>query len=158
MKQKASNHYQFDKLDKQIIEALMENALIPYSELAKKLLVSNGTIHVRMRKLEEAGAVGKAQLNINPSKIGYDITAFLGIFLDKGSDYHESVIKMRRISEITELHYTTGTYSMFAKVVCKDTEHLRQVLNEKIQTIKGVSRTETFISLEESIRRQVKLS
>jgi Lrp/AsnC family transcriptional regulator for asnA, asnC and gidA len=98
-----------------------------------------------------------SHLEINPSKVGYDICAFLGIFHEKGSEYHDCVSLMKKIPEIVELHYTTGVYSMFAKIICKDTQHLREVLNEHVQTIRGVQRTETFISLEESIKRQVEI-
>lgn len=148
---------QIDKLDKQILSMLMKDATIPYTEIAKELVVSAGTIHVRMKKLIETGVVLGSHLQINPAKAGYDICAFLGIYLDKGSEYHEAVTRLKKIPEIVELHYTTGIYSMFAKIVCRDTQHLREVLNEHIQPIKGVQRTETFISLEESIKRQVEI-
>ncbi len=152
-----SDHYEIDKLDKQILSLLMKDATLPYTDIAKKLVVSGGTVHVRMKKLQEMGVVKGSQFMIDPMKIGYDICAFLGIFLEKGSEYNEAVARMKQIDEIVELHYLTGTYSMFAKIVCRDTNHLREVLNEKIQSIKGVSRTETFISLEESIKRQIKV-
>jgi Lrp/AsnC family transcriptional regulator, regulator for asnA, asnC and gidA len=103
------------------------------------------------------GVVKGAQLLVNPSAVGFDICAFIGVFLEKGSEYKETVEKMRDIPEIVELHYTTGAYSMFAKIVCRDTKHLREVLNEKLQSIEGVQRTETLISLEESINRQIKI-
>lgn len=135
----------------------MKDATLPYTEIAKELLVSGGTVHVRMKKLEEMGILKGSHLFINHAKIGFDICAFLGIFLRKGSEYNDAVAKMQEIPEIVELHYTTGSYSMFAKIICRDTQHLRQVLNEKIQAIKGVRRTETFISLEESISRQISI-
>ena len=153
-----SSLYQIDKLDRQILAILMKDATIAYTDIAKELLVSSGTVHVRMKKLIEMGVVRGSQFIIDPMKIGYDICAFLGIFLEKGSEYNEAVSRMKKIEEIVELHYLTGTYSMFAKILCRDTNHLREVLNEKIQSIKGVSRTETFISLEESIRRQINIS
>ena len=152
-----SAHYQIDKLDRQILSILMKDATIPYTDIAKQLVISGGTVHVRMKKLQEIGVVKGSQFIVDPMKIGYDICAFLGIFLEKGSEYHDAVARMKKIDEIVELHYLTGTYSMFAKILCRDTNHLREVLNEKIQSIKGVSRTETFISLEESIKRQIKI-
>jgi Lrp/AsnC family transcriptional regulator for asnA, asnC and gidA len=148
---------QIDKLDKQILSMLIKDAMTPYTEIAKELIISTGTVHVRMKKLAEMGVVLGSHLEIRPSNVGYDICAFLGIFLEKGSEYHDCVAQMKKIPEIVELHYTTGTYSMFAKIICKDTQHLREVLNEHIQTIRGVQRTETFISLEESIKRQVEI-
>ncbi len=150
-------NYEIDNLDKQILSLLMHNVIRPYTDIAKELNVSGGTIHVRMKKLTDMGVVKGSQLIIDPATIGYDICAFLGVFLEKGSEYKDAVDKMRKIPEIVELHYTTGAYSMFVKVICKDTKHLREVLNEKIQVIEGVQRTETFISLEESINRQIEI-
>ncbi|EJF09063.1 MULTISPECIES: Lrp/AsnC ligand binding domain-containing protein [Pontibacter] len=144
-----------DKLDRQILHLLMQNVNRAYTDIAKELGVSGGTIHVRLKKMTEMGIVQGAQLLINPAAIGYDICAFIGVFLEKGSAYKEVVEKMRVIPEIVELHYTTGSYSMFVKIICRDTKHLREVLNEKMQGIAGVHRTETFISLEESISRQI---
>ncbi|MCP2043195.1 Lrp/AsnC ligand binding domain-containing protein [Pontibacter sp. HSC-36F09] len=144
-----------DNLDRQILHLLMQNVNRAYTDIAKELGVSGGTIHVRLKKMTEMGIVQGAQLLINPAAIGYDICAFIGVFLEKGSAYKEVVEKMRLIPEIVELHYTTGAYSMFVKIICRDTKHLREVLNEKMQGIAGVHRTETFISLEESITRQI---
>lgn len=152
-----AQNFQLDKLDKQILSMLMKDATIPYTEVAKELVISAGTIHVRMKKLIDMGVVLGSHLEINPSKVGYDVCAFLGIFLENGSEYNDAVIRLRKVPEVVELHYTTGVYSMFAKIVCRDTQHLREVLNEQIQTIKGVQRTETFISLERSIKRQVEI-
>jgi Lrp/AsnC family transcriptional regulator for asnA, asnC and gidA len=153
-----AQNFEIDKLDRQILSMLIKDATLPYTEIAKELVVSAGTIHVRMKKLIDMGVVVGSHLEINPVKAGYDICAFLGIFLEKGSEYHDCVARMKKIPEIVELHYTTGVYSMFAKIICRDTQHLRQVLNEYIQPIKGVQRTETFISLEESIKRQVEMN
>ena len=146
-----------DPLDKRILTILMNDAVVPYTEIAKQLEVSAGTIHVRMKKLLDTGVVGGSQLMINPSVIGYDICAFIGIFLDKGSAYNDVREKMKAIPEIVELHYTTGVYSIFAKILCRDTNHLREVLNEKIQPIGGIQRTETFITLEQGFLRQINI-
>lgn len=148
---------QVDKLDLQILSMLMNDATIPYTDIAKELIISGGTVHVRMKKLQEMGIVIGSNLVVNPQRIGFDVCAFLGIFLEKGSQYHDAVNQLHEVKEIVELHYTTGLYSMFAKIICRDTAHLREVLNEKIQVISGIQRTETFISLEESIKRQITL-
>lgn len=150
-------NYEIDNLDKQILSLLMQDVTRAYTDVAKGLGVSGGTIHVRMKKLTEMGVVKGAQLLVNPAAVGFDICAFIGVYLEKGSEYKEAVEKMRAIPEIVELHYTTGAYSMFAKIICRDTNHLREVLNEKLQAITGVQRTETFISLEESISRQISI-
>jgi Lrp/AsnC family transcriptional regulator for asnA, asnC and gidA len=152
-----SKHSDIDQLDRSILSILMKDAVVPYTEIAKQLDVSAGTIHVRMKKMMELGLVTGSQLNINPAIMGYDICAFIGIFLEKGSVYETVKEQMKTIPEIVEMHYTTGVYSIFAKVMCRDTAHLRYVLNEKVQPIPGIQRTETFITLEEGFSRQVKI-
>ena len=149
--------YEIDKLDRQILGILIKDAKIPYTEIAKKLIVSPGTIHVRMKRMERLGIVRGATLILDPAKIGYDMTAFIGVYLVKGSAYAEVIKEVDKIPEIVEAHYTTGEYSIFAKIVCKNTEHLRQVINDKLQPVKGVSRTETIISLGESIKKQISI-
>lgn len=152
---KKPHNSEIDNLDIQILSILMKNATTPYTEIAKELIVSGGTIHVRMKKLEELGIIKGANLEINPQKLGYDICAFLGIFLEKGSQYNNAVKQLQTVNEIVELHYTTGSWSIFAKIICRDTTHLREILNEQIQSVEGIQRTETFISLEETIKRQI---
>ncbi len=147
--------YEIDKLDREILGILIKDAKIPYTDIAKRLIVSAGTIHVRMKRMERLGIVKGATLILDPAKIGYDLTAFVGIYLIKGSDYNKVIRQVDLIPEIVEAHYTTGEYSIFAKVVCKNTNHLREVINEKLQPVDGVSRTETIISLGESIKKQV---
>ena len=148
---------EIDDLDRKILSILMQNAKTPYTEIAKKLYVSGGTIHVRMNKLEEAGLVKGYNLVVDYEKLGYDIVSFLGIYLDKSSLYEQVAEQLTAIPEVVSAHYTTGQYSIFAKIVCRDTTHLRTVLHDKIQHIKGIQRTETFISLEESINRPLDL-
>lgn len=149
---------ELDHIDIGILSQLMKDAKTPYTDIAKQLFVSSGTIHVRMRKMEELGLIKGSTLNINYSKLGYDITAFLGIYLSKSSKYDEVAEEMRKIPEVVALHYTTGNYSMFVKIICQDTQHLREVLHDKIQQIADITRTETFISLQESIDRPLDLS
>ena len=152
-----SQNYQLDKTDLEILEILMQDAKKPYTEVAKKVFVSGGTVHVRMNKLEEAGIVEKTTLKVNYAKLGYDITAFIGIFLEKSALYDSVLARLRAIPEITSIHYTTGNYSMFVKIHCKDTNHLKEVLHDKIQHVDGIERTETMISLEESLDRNLEL-
>ena len=147
--------YQIDNIDRGILSELMINAKVPYTEIAKKLIVSAGTIHVRMKKMEEAGIVKNSRLHINYELLGFDLTAFLGIYLEKGSTYTDVIQQLNLIPEIVEAHYTTGVYSIFAKIRCKNTKHMRQILNEEIQSIKGIQRTETIISLEQSIDKHI---
>src|SRR5215204_243065 len=109
-----------DKLDLQIIHEMMENAEISYADLGKKLFVSGGTIHVRIKKLEETGIVKGTRLAVDLKTLGYDVIAFIGIYLEKSSLYDTVAKDLRKIPEIVRLNYTTGNYSMFAEVVCKD--------------------------------------
>jgi len=150
--------YQFDKTDFRILNLLLEDANLPYTSIAEKVFVSNGTVHVRMERLKRLGVVEGAELKVNYHLLGWDITAFIGIFLDKSSLYEQAVEALEQIPEVVNLHYTTGSYSIFAKIICQDTNHLREVLNEKIQKVVGVQRTETFISLEERLNRPLRLS
>ncbi len=149
---------EIDKIDYQILSQLMEDAGTPYTEIAKKVNVSGGTVHVRMKKLQEMGIVKGSSLVIDYSKLGYDITAFLGIYLEKSSYYDQAAHELQLIPEVVNIHYTTGNYSMFVKIICRDTQHLREVLHDKIQKVNGISRTETIISLEESMNRNIKLN
>lgn len=144
-----------DKLDFQIIQDMMENSEISYAELGKKLFVSGGTIHVRIKKMQELGVVKGTKLNANLKLLGYDVIAFIGIFLEKSSLYDTVAKELKKIPEIVRLNYTTGNYSMFAEIVCKDITQLRYVLHDELQKIKGIERTETFISLDESFSRNV---
>lgn len=147
-----------DKLDLQIIQEMLQNAETPYAELGKKLFVSGGTIHVRIKKLEEFGIVNGKKLSVNLKKLGYDITAFVGIFLEKSSMYDAVAKDLEKIPEIVRLNYTTGNYSMYLEIVCKDIDQLRFVLHDELQKIKGIERTETLISLVESFNRSVLVS
>src|ERR1700681_2538950 len=114
-----------DKLDLQIIFEMMENAEISYAELGKKLFVSGGTIHVRIKKLEESGVVKGKKIKVDIKQLGYDITAFVGIFLEKSSLYDTVAKDLEKISQIVRLNYTTGNYSMFIEIVCRDIDELR---------------------------------
>ena len=144
-----------DKLDLQILDAMMQDAEISYAELGKKLFVSGGTIHVRIKKLEEFNIVKGKRLNVDLRQLGYDITAFIGVYLEKSSLYDNVAEELKKIPQIVRLNYTTGNYSMFIEVVCKDINQLRYVLHDELQKIKGIERTETLISLEEGFIRNV---
>ena len=150
--------FNIDKLDLKIIQEMLENAETPYAELGKKLFVSGGTIHVRIKKLEELGIVKGKKLKVNLNQLGYDITAFVGIFLEKSSLYDVVAKELEKIPEIIRLNYTTGNYSMYIEIVCKDINQLRHVLHDDLQKIKGIERTETLISLAESFNRSVQVS
>ncbi|WP_053406889.1 MULTISPECIES: Lrp/AsnC ligand binding domain-containing protein [Persicobacter] len=151
-----NKNYEIDNVDMKILSLLTEDAKMPYTEVAKRVFVSGGTVHVRMRKLEEMGIVRGTTLDMDYSKMGYDITAFLGIYLEKSSLYDSVIERLVQISEIVTIHYTTGNYNIFVKMHCRDTMHLKNTLHDKIQQIEGIERTETIISLEESMNRHIK--
>jgi Lrp/AsnC family transcriptional regulator for asnA, asnC and gidA len=153
-----SKNYEIDNTDLKILEILTQDAKKPYTEVAKKVYVSQGTVHVRMNKMEEAGIVERTTLRLNYSRLGYDITAFIGIYLQKSALYEKVLNELKKIQEITNIHYTTGNYSMFVKIHCRDTNHLKEVLHDKMQQVEGIERTETMISLEESLDRNLKLT
>ena len=153
-----AKNYEIDNTDLRILEILMEDAKKPFTEVAKKVFVSQGTVHVRMTKMEAAGIVERNTLKINYAKLGYDITAFIGIYLEKSALYDQVLAKLKEIPEITNIHYTTGNYSMFLKIHCRDTNHLKEVLHDKMQQVEGIDRTETMISLEESLDRSLRLA
>lgn len=144
-----------DKLDFQIIQHMMNDATSSYADLGKKLFVSGGTIHVRIRKMQEAGIVKGFKLNVDIKKLGYDVIAFIGIYLKESSLYDSVAKELQKLPQIVRLNYTTGNYSMFAEVVCKDIVQLKEVLHDQLQKIKGIERTETFISLDESFNRNI---
>tara|TARA_B110000444_G_scaffold240104_1_gene255167 strand:+ start:345 stop:809 length:465 start_codon:yes stop_codon:yes gene_type:complete len=153
-----SKNYEIDNVDLKILNILMEDAKIPYTEVAKRVFVSGGTVHVRMKKLEEMGIVTGTTLKMDYSKLGFDVTCFMGIYLLKSSLYDSVVKNLKEIPEIVKVHYTTGNYNIFIKIHCKDTRHLKDVLHDKIQKVEGIERTETFISLEESLNRHLSFS
>ena len=144
-----------DKLDLKIIQQLMHDANISYAEMGKKLFVSAGTVHVRIKKLQDAGVIKGMKYQVDLKKLDYDVIAFIGIYLEKSSLYDTVAKDLKRIPEIVRMNYTTGNYSIFAEIVCKDIAQLRAVLHDELQKIKGIERTETFISLEESLNRSV---
>lgn len=144
-----------DKLDLQIIDAMLASAEVSYADLGKKLFVSGGTIHVRVKKLQEMGIVKGTKLKVDFKTLGYDVIAFIGIYLEKSSLYDQVAKELKKIPEIVRVNYTTGNYSMFAEVVCKDINQLKVILHDELQKIKGIERTETLISLEESFKRNV---
>ncbi len=150
-------NYEIDNLDLEILNALMDDAFVPYTELGKKLFVSAGTIHVRMAKMQKLGIVKSPRLQVDLNKLGMDVTAFIGVYLIRSDMYDKVVKELKKIPEVISCHYTTGNYSLFLKIICRDTQHLREVLHDKLQKIEGISRTETLISLDESFDRPIQI-
>lgn len=152
-----SLHIEIDGIDKEILRYLMEDARKPILQIAAKIGISGAAIHQRLRKLEQSGVIAGSKFIVNTKVLGYGTMAFVGIYLDKAISNPEAVKELKKIPEVLECHYTTGNWSILIKIICRDNEHLMQLLNNKIQPINGVSRTETFISLEQQIERQIQL-
>lgn len=148
-------NYEIDEIDLRILSVLSKNAKLPYTEVAKKVFVTAGTVHFRIKKLEGMGVVKTTTLSLDYSKMGWDVTAFLGIFLERSSLYDKVIKELNKIPEVVKIHYTTGNYNIFVKLHARDNKHLKDILHDKIQKLNGVERTETFISLEESLNRHI---
>jgi len=150
-----NENYEIDNLDREIITALIKDARTPFLELGRKLNVSAGTIHVRVEKLRKAGVITGSQLKIDAKKLGMDVCCFIGIILRSANDYQKALEHLRDFSEVTEVHYTTGNYSLFIKVITKNIDSLYQFLSAKLQAIKEIQSTETFISLQSPVQREI---
>jgi Lrp/AsnC family transcriptional regulator for asnA, asnC and gidA len=148
---------QLDELDYQILDILIKDSRTPYLEVARMCHVSGGTIHVRMKKMEDMGIIKGTKLIIDASRLGYDVCCFVGIYLDKSSSFANVLEEMKKIKEIVELHYTTGDYSIFVKVICKSIAHLQDLLMNKVHVVTGIQRTDTFVSLSQPIDRNIQL-
>ncbi len=144
-----------DSLDRKILSILTKNARIPFLEVARECNVSGAAIHQRVQRLTKLGIIAGSQFIVDPKKLGYHTCAYIGIFLDNAGLFPDVSERLLKIPEIIQCHYTTGQYAMFIKVYAKDNEHLRQVLADKIQSINGIMRTETFISLDVMVNRQL---
>jgi len=150
-------NYQIDNIDKRILRDLQKDSRKSYEEIARELDVSGGTIHVRIKKLRDLGIIEGSKININYRKLGYNICAFIGINLKNFDDYQSALKKLKDIPEILEIHYTTGQYSMFTKVIAKDTNDLYNLLARKLQDIKEIQSTQTITSLDIPVNRDVSL-
>lgn len=145
-----------DEIDHQILDILIDNTRVPFTDISKRLLISAGTVHVRVKKMEDAGIIRGSSLNLDYEKLGYSFIAYVGIFLEKTSATEAVINALRDISFITVAHITTGKFNIFCKVRARDTHHAKEVIF-KIDDVAGVSRTETMISLEESINDKKRL-
>ncbi|MDG1272418.1 MAG: Lrp/AsnC ligand binding domain-containing protein [Flavobacteriaceae bacterium] len=148
---------QIDGIDKILLNELMKDARISINLLSKQVGISGAAVHQRLKKLEKSGLIQGSQITINPKRLGYTTLAFVGIYLDKAMSNPSAVAQLKKINEVLECHYTTGDWSVLVKILCKDNEHLMNLLNNQIQKIEGISRTETFISLDQQIARQIKV-
>ncbi|NBC83856.1 MAG: AsnC family transcriptional regulator [Bacteroidetes bacterium] len=147
-----------DELDRKILSILSRNARKPFLEVARECGVSGAAIHQRVQRLTKSGVIKGSEFTFDPKKLGFQTLAYIGIYLENSVMFNKVVQQLKNIMEITECHYTTGQYAVFVKVYAQNNEHLKNIIADKIQSIEGVSRTETFISLEELFHHHIPVS
>ncbi len=151
----APQKYQIDQTDRKILSFLTKNARMPFLEIARECGVSGAAIHQRVKKMENLGIITGSRLLVKPKTLGLDVCAFIGLTLSEPNKYSEVIDRLSEIPEIVECHFVTGKYSLFIKIYCEDHEHLMEILIKKIQDIPYIAQTETLISLEQAIERQI---
>jgi Lrp/AsnC family transcriptional regulator for asnA, asnC and gidA len=144
-----------DELDEKILKLITKNARIPFLEVARECGVSGAAIHQRVQRLLNIGVIKGSEFIVSPQKLGYNTCAYMGIYLDKAKYHNQVVDALRNIPEVVECHYTTGQYAIFVKIQTKTNKHLKQLIDNELQDVEGIARTETFISLEMDFKRQV---
>ena len=148
--------FKLDATDQSILDMLIENTRTPFTDIAKKHGISAGTVHVRVKKMEEAGIITGSSLRLDYNKLGYSFIAYVGIYLQKTSQTKFVLDKINDIPSVTVAHVTTGKFNIFCKIRAKNTTHAKDIIY-KLDDIEGVTRTETMISLEESINDKKRL-
>lgn len=154
-KKAASSNERMDSLDRKILSIISQNARIPFRDVALQCGVSRAAIHQRVQKMFDEGIITGSGYHVNPKCVGYKTCTFVGLTLEKGSMYHQVVAELDQIPEVVESHFTTGRYTMMIKLFARDNSHLMELINGRIQEIRGVAATETLISLDESIKKEV---
>ncbi len=150
-----ANKFRVDSIDQKILSNLVKNARTPFLEIARECGVSGAAIHQRVKKMEEAGIIVGSQLVVKPQALGYDICTFVGVELSQPNLYKPVIKALKDIPEVVECHFVTGNFSILLKIYCRNNDHLMEILINTIQNIPGVSRTESMISLDQAIERQV---
>lgn len=150
-------NYQIDEVDKAILTHLLNDARIPYLEIARKLIVSGGTIHQRIDKLKKMGVIEGSKVKINLQKLGYDVTVFLGIHLKSSKELNNVIEKLQSFEEVVEAYYTTGNYALLVKVHTKNISDFHHFLANKLQSMESIQATESFISLNQPINKDISL-
>ena len=148
--------FKLDEIDHQILNMLIENSRVPFTDIAKRLLISPGTVHVRVKKMEDLGIIKGSSLTLDYKMLGYNFIAYVGILIDRSRRTYEIIEELKKKPYITVAHITTGKYNIFCKIRAKGTEHAREIIFS-IDDVEGVLRTETMISLEESINDKKRL-
>ena len=150
------NKVKLDEVDHQILDILIDNTRVPFTDISKRLLISAGTVHVRVKKMEEAGIIQGSSLTLDYKKLGYSFIAYVGVFLNNTSQTNFVLQRINKIPYVTVAHITTGKFNIFCKIRAKNTSHAKDIIF-MLDDIEGVYRTETMISLEESINDKKRL-
>lgn len=149
------NSYHIDKTDQKILSFLVNNARMPYLEIARECGVSGAAIHQRVKKMEASGIITGSRLLVKPSTLGLNVCAFISVTLSENSKYREVVASLKQIPEIVECHFVTGKAALLVKLFCFDNDHLMEVLLNTIQNIPFIQATDTMIALDEAFERQI---
>ena len=144
-----------DNLDRHILKIVMHNARIPSKDVAIECGVSRAAIHQRIQRMIDMNVITGSGYSVDPHVLGYSTCTYIGVNLERGAMYRNAVPEFEKIPEIVECHFTTGPYTLLLKLYARDNEHLMDLLNNKIQMIPGVVGTETLISLDNSISREI---
>ncbi len=147
--------YQIDAIDQKILSFLVKNARMPFLEIARECGVSGAAIHQRVKKMENLGIITGSRLLVKPQALGLNVCAFVGVSLSEANKYPEVVEALKKIPEVVECHFITGEHALMLKIYCFDHDHLMNILINNIQNISSVSKTTTWVSLDQSIERQV---
>lgn len=147
--------FEVDEIDRKILSFLVKNARMPFLEIARECGISGAAIHQRVKKMEEADIIAGSRLTVKPKALGFDVCAFVGVQLSQSNEYEGVISALKQMPEVVECHFITGPYAVLLKLYCHNNEHLMEVLVNTIQNIPGISNTETFISLDQAIERQV---
>ena len=148
-------NYHLDEIDRKILSFLVHNARMPFLEIARECGISGAAVHQRVKKLEENGVITGSQMMVKPGTLGLNVCAFISISLSEDNKYQEVTNALKHIPEIVECHFVTGRYAILAKVYCLDNDHLMEILLNTIQKLPYIQSTDTMISLDEPIERQV---
>lgn len=151
----ADSSIKVDAIDQKILSYLVKNARMPYLEIARECGISGAAIHQRVKKMEDAGVIDGSRMVVKEKLLGFDICCFVGVELVSTNKYSSVVEALRLMPEVVECHFITGGFALLLKIFCRNNEHLMDVLVNTIQNIEGISRTETFISLDQAIERPV---
>ena len=147
--------YQIDHIDQRILSFLVKNARMPFLEIARECGVSGAAIHQRVKKMENLGVITGSRLLVKPQTLGLSVCAFVGVQLSQANQYPAVIEALKNISEVVECHFVTGQHSLLLKIYCRNHDHLMEVLINTIQNIPSVMQTETLVSLDQAIERQV---